>query len=326
VLSFADLEKRLSGIVWLWPGHIPKGMVTLLIGQPGDGKSAFALGAIARAVLKGEQWPDRSKAPKAGKVLWYDTEHAISINVQRTRNWGLPASRLLVPDSDSHSLDRPEDTELLERMIRRNKLPLVIIDSLRGSHGQDENNSKVGEVLKALAGVAERTGAAVVVIHHTKKMAVDEEATMNSSRGSNAIAAFARVILAIDNPSQDKHWRRIRVVKNNLAPSPEPLGFRVTNSGLEIGPAASAKKRIARKLDCAEWLRFILGNGPLPATEVEADATCKGFAKATLRRAREYLGIKPRKTSRGWKWSLPETNPNTASVKPKRSKPDRPKT
>src|SRR5689334_20348220 len=45
------------GIDWLWPRRIPLGAVTLLVGDPGLGKSLLALD-IATRVSNAAPWPD----------------------------------------------------------------------------------------------------------------------------------------------------------------------------------------------------------------------------------------------------------------------------
>jgi hypothetical protein len=48
---------RTADVAWLWPGRIPLGKITLLLGDPGVGKSLLALDVAAR-VATGPTWPD----------------------------------------------------------------------------------------------------------------------------------------------------------------------------------------------------------------------------------------------------------------------------
>ena len=50
-------DVRSAGVRWLWPGKIPAGKLTMLIGDPGLGKSLLALDVAAR-VSQGDPWPD----------------------------------------------------------------------------------------------------------------------------------------------------------------------------------------------------------------------------------------------------------------------------
>jgi hypothetical protein len=65
----------------------------------------------------------------------------------------------------------------------------------------------------------------------------------------------------------------------------------------------------ARPSEEAEtFLRELLAEGPVPAKQVKADADSVGLSWATVRRAKDRLGIKPHKDGMdgGWLWSLPK--------------------
>ncbi|MBM4042301.1 MAG: hypothetical protein FJ290_27725 [Planctomycetes bacterium] len=56
-----------KAVKWLWPGRVPLGRMTLLIGDPGRGKSLLALDMAAR-VTRGAAWPDQG-APGAESLV-----------------------------------------------------------------------------------------------------------------------------------------------------------------------------------------------------------------------------------------------------------------
>ena len=55
-------------IDWLWEGYLPRGMLTLLAGLPGCGKSTLTL-AIAGTVTSAGRWPDGAPMRTPGSVL-----------------------------------------------------------------------------------------------------------------------------------------------------------------------------------------------------------------------------------------------------------------
>jgi len=55
-----------KAVGWLWPGRVPLGKVTLLVGDPGRGKSLMALDMAAR-VTNGLPWPDEGGARVGGR-------------------------------------------------------------------------------------------------------------------------------------------------------------------------------------------------------------------------------------------------------------------
>ena len=192
-------------------------------------------------------------------MLWLATENDMAITLQRMRDWKIPLDRLLLPFKidplRAVNLMDGEHLKLIEALVNAHRTPLVVVDSLRGSHDGDENCSRVGAVLQSIAAIAERTKAAAVIVHHTRKLAArrryraetpPEAATPSwPSCGSQ---------IGIDRPDPQSKWCRVRVLKENLGLAPKPVGFRVTKDGLEIGPARQERPR--RKLNRTEQLSF----------------------------------------------------------------------
>jgi hypothetical protein len=315
--SMADVMKRVDGIRYLVKDWIPFGMLTMILAPPGIGKSAFALYALVRTIITGGLiWFNGMKGPsKPGYVLWCDTEGSAAITVQRIKDWGLPAHRIKVPFEDdpllSVNLTEAAHLAQIEAIVNKYRIPLVVIDSLRGAHGGDENSSKVAEVLQSLAAIAERTKSAIVIIHHTRKIHADEELSADSSRGSNAIIAMVRSQLGIDKPDKDSDWCRLQMLKENLGLKPRPVGFVISSKGLEFGQAPEKLKKETRRDQAEDWLREYMTPGKwYSAGELLDDADKQfGYSKNAVQRAREAIGIvKPnycRKTKDGWEWKLP---------------------
>jgi hypothetical protein len=325
--TMADAAKLVSSVKFLVRDWVPFGMVTGVVAEPGHGKSAFALW-LARTVLTGAVWFTGTKGPrKPGDVLWCGTENDVAITLDRVGKWKLPPERLLLPFDDDPlrtvTLTNVGDLERIEALIGTYKTKLVVIDSLRGGHDSDENSSQVGRVLQSLAAVAERTRAALVVVHHSRKLSPDEDVSANSSRGSNAIFAYFRSMIGIDRPDPDGPWSRVRMLKQNLGLAPKPIGFRVTDTGLEFGPAPVRPEKETEKGKAADWLRERLRSGEAHnANEVIEEAKQLGFTERTVRRAATAeLGVKPQQIRAdgkivGWTWALPSPTVLGAGVFP----------
>ena len=309
----ADVMKRVDGIRYLVKGWIPFAMLTMILAPPGFGKSAFALYALVRTIITGGLlWFNGMKGPKEpGFVLWCDTEGCAAITVQRIKDWGLPAERIKVPFEDDPlrpiNLADASHMERIEAVINKHRITLVVIDSLRGAHGGDENSSKVAEVLQALAAIAERTKAAIVIVHHTRKIAVDEEFSADASRGSNAIVAMVRSQLGIDRPDKESDWCRLQMLKENLGLKPRPIGFRISSKGLEFGQAPERPRKETKRDQAEDWLKAHMEPGKWYKEKELEDAA--PFSKNALQRAREAMGmVQPdyvQKRKEGWVWQLP---------------------
>jgi len=312
--SWEDVEKVVQGIRWLVPGWIPYGMLTGLIAEPKAGKSAFAVWALARPLLIAGSWFNGSRGLKNPRyVVYCDTERSAAVNLERAKKWGLPLNRIKTPFSDVLAPIKLENESHINRILSvvcRYKAPLVIIDSFRGAHDGDENNSRIVRPLRALGGIAEETGASIVLIHHMKKMPIDEDLTINSGRGSNAFLAAVRCQIAIDRPDPQSDWRRVQVLGENLGIAPESIGFRITETGLEFGVAPGRTKRETKQQSAEEWLRFHMEPGRwYPSKEIDRDAERFGYKGNALQRAKEALGIvQPkyvRRSKDGWECRLP---------------------
>src|SRR5439155_4238605 len=118
------------------------------------------------------------------------------------------------------------------------------------------------------------------------------EITASSSRGSNAILAMMRSQIGIDRPDPESPWRRVRVLKGNLGLAPKPVGFQVTNHGLEFGDAPQRPKKETRKQDAMDWLKSYMEPGKwYLRDDVQAAGKRFGFSDGAIQRAREELGI-----------------------------------
>jgi hypothetical protein len=313
--TMADAAELVAGIRYLVRDWVPFGMVTGIVAEPGVGKSAFALYGLARPVVTGFDWFTGTKGPDApGHVLWCGTENDIGITLHRMREWKIPMERFILPFEEPLATVNLTDAKHLSRieaLVRKHQTKLVVIDSLRGGHDGDENSSRVGRVLQELAAIAERTKAAVVVVHHTRKLAGEEGITANSSRGSNAIQAMMRSQIGIDRPDPNSKCCCVQVLKENLGLAPKPVGFQVTGTGLKFGPAPEKPRKGTMKNEAEQFLRDTMKPGEWhDAAKLIKDAEQQGISQDALLRARMGLGIvKPnhlKKEKEGWRWMLPK--------------------
>lgn len=172
--------------------------------------------------------------------------------------------------------------------------------------------------------MADRTGAAVVVVRHLSKSG--DAAAIYRGQGSIGIIGAARLgLLVAPNPDVEG-GRVLAVTKSNLAPIPRALSYRLVPHGQTAvvsweGPTSHlASQLVASAYDneeksaleeAKEVLRSLLENGAMPAQEAaEAARDAAQVAPATLRRARKALGVVLKKhgqpgQAQHWEWSLP---------------------
>jgi hypothetical protein len=335
LLSDVEPEK----VSWLWPSWLALGKLALVDGDPGLGKSAMTLDLAAR-VSAGRVFPNGAECEPAGVVLLSAEDgHADTIR-PRLDAAGADTSKILslatVLDEDGHDrlLSIPEDLGLIEKGIRRVGARLVVVDPLMAFLSSNTNSHRDQDVRRALAplaGLAERTGAAVLVVRHLNKAAANNP--LYRGGGSIGIIGAARMAFVVGKDPQDEDRRVLASTKNNLAMSPTSLMFRLEEAATGsvrvnwLGNSeVSAKDLLATSQDhehadarseAVEFLNEVLTDGPLPAKQILEEADDAGIAEKTLRRAKKLLDVivyrentsGEKRGSGRWLWKLPMVEP-----------------
>jgi hypothetical protein len=322
-------------VSWLWPSWLALGKLALVDGDPGLGKSAMTLDLAAR-VSAGNAFPDGAECESAGVVL-LSAEDGLADTIRpRLDAAGADTSKILalatVPDENGHDrlLSIPEDLALIEMGIRRVGARLVVVDPLMAFLSGDTNSHRDQDVRRALAplaGIAERTGAAVLVVRHLNKAAANNP--LYRGGGSIGIIGAARMAFVVGKDPQDENRRVLASTKNNLAMPPASLMF-----GLEEAESGSVKvnwlgnsevsakdllatpqdhEHADARSEAVEFLSEVLADGPLPAKQVIEEADNAGIAEKTLRRAKKLLDVivyrenttGEKRGSGRWLWKLP---------------------
>jgi hypothetical protein len=315
---------------WLWPGRIARGKVTIVAGDPGVTKSQLALW-IAANVTSAGPWPVVGTKAELGSVIIFSAEDATDDTIRpRLEAAGADLDRCLIlrESGSGFSLDR--DLPKLEKALAAiDGVVLVIIDPISAYLGSinSHNNAQVRGLLGPLSNLAARCGVAVLAVSHLSKSGEGEAISRVS--GSIGFVAAARAAYMVIRDPEDAECRLFLPLKNNLgddrtgyAYSVEPVTLpsgietsRIAWSQATVTVAvdellASRRDAPARtKLEFAElWLWAELDGGPVPQKQIEARAKAAGYSWATVRRAKDRLGIVPEKTGfdGGWVWGLPE--------------------
>jgi hypothetical protein len=330
---------------WLWPDCIPLGKLSLIVGDPGVGKSMLTVDMAAR-VSTGAAWPlvPNSGGP-AGEVIILSAEDDPADTIRpRLDAAGADASRIVVlsavkrTDPSGNSSSSPfsleRDIPVLDAAIKKTPgVRLVIVDPISAYLGKTDShkNAEVRTILAPLAKLAADQNVAVAAITHLSKSLGGK--ALYRAIGSVAFTGAARSVWFVGADGADPARRLMLPLKNNLAPEPLGLGFRIrsvqTASGISVArvdwePNAvttTANEAIAAELEAprdrsardeaAEFLRDLLKNGPVPASEVLEGARAANIKEKTLRRAKVEIGVKVGKTGNDtgsqWHWRLSDT-------------------
>jgi len=240
-----------EAINWLWRGRLARGKATLLMGDPGLGKSLISHWLSAQ-VSTGADWPDGGQCDRGSAIL-FTIEDGLADTVQpRLVAAGADTSRIVavrgvLSDDDSptermFALD--EHLALLEELVVREHATLVVMDPVSAYLGADVNahkESDVRQVLGPLQLMAERHNIVLLlVIHLTKGSGV---AALYRATGSIAFPAVCRVVLGVaPDPNDEEGKRRLLLpIKMNVGVTMAGIGYRIETTRQSILPRADAR-------------------------------------------------------------------------------------
>ena len=96
-------------VKWLWYPFIPYGKLTIIQGDPGDGKSTFILN-IAAVLSKGEGFDDAMESGKPANVIYQTAEDGLVDTVKpRLESAGADCSRISIIDESEKSVSMTDD-------------------------------------------------------------------------------------------------------------------------------------------------------------------------------------------------------------------------
>lgn len=295
--NFSLVMEKVGRYKLLIPKWIPLGGLTQVLGLPGVGKSAFLLDGICRPCMTGKgTFFDGTPAPKKPmRVLWCDTEGRAGSTITRVEDWKIPIDNFWVPWPDDPlravNLDDADHMLRIEYLGRHEGCKVIVIDSLTGAQDNDENGTKIGTRLGALAAIAEAVKASILIAHHARKSSDSQNIKASDSRGSGTTYSYCIAQLGIDRPDPKSKQCRVKVMKENLGLEPEPVGFLITNAGIEYGEAPQVKSS-SKPSNVAEWLKSYMGIDCWTLAEkVYEQVDKKEWSRASVQRARESLGI-----------------------------------
>lgn len=315
----------LEPVRWLWRGYLPAGMLTILGGSPGCGKTTIAL-SLAAAVTRGAPWPDGTRCTRPGDVMVWSGEDPPSVTAARLKAAGADMARAHFIDgmSDGQAFDPGRDMLLLEATVEGLEAPrLLILDPIVSAvAGDSHKGAEVRRSLQPVVDLAQRLGCAVLGITHFSKGTSGRD-PVERVTGSIAFAALARLVLVAAKvkaePGDEGEPRRVLMrAKSNIGP--DDGGFAYALERIEVAPEVEGQRvrwlepleGTARELlaeaeaepaedaddgpgDVAAWLRELLSTGAVPARDVKRQADEAGYSWRTTQRAMKRAGVQSRR-------------------------------
>ena len=324
LVYLSDVEAK--AICWLWRPYLPLGMLSLLDGDPGAGKSFVAL-AIAAGLSRGKTPEGETCEPIT--TLYLTNENPIEeVMVPRFQSLGGDPSKLVVLRGGIAGEERfgitMQDVGLLEQALQKTGAKLVVLDPLQSYLGGDVDMHRANmtrPLLDGLIRLAEKHGCAILLLRHFNKTAGAK--ALYRGLGTIDLTAAVRSEMLVGFPPDHPENRAFLHIKSNVAQLGPGRGYRI---GGEDGDhpkfewtgatmlrecdlmAMPEPPEKGKKLDTAkDWLREQLKDGERGQKEIQEAAEATGFSWMTIRRASDALNVGSRKRgiAGGWWWSLP---------------------
>lgn len=309
---YSAVEQR--EVEWLWYPYIPFGKITLLQGDPGDGKSTFILN-IAACVSNGGILPDGTRMTGKLNVIYQCAEDNPNDTVKpRLIAAGADCSRIAFIKDEGDPLTISDSR--LEDSIRRFRARLLILDPLQAFIPQDtdmQSATRMRAIMRGLSRVAERNRCAVVLVGHMTKASGGKR--LYRGLGSIDIAAIARSVLMIARDEQHPQIRYMFPVKSSLSPEGAAIGFLFDeDAGFQwIGKCRMAGAETAeghmyysKKEKAKELIGVMLSAGDVPSAWIFEMFGKMGIGERTVREAQKEMGIQACRKNNVWYWGKPE--------------------
>jgi len=247
---------------WLLGTRLVRRFVSLLVAPGGVGKSALALASAASLatgrnildehvhhsvpawVLNLEDPADEVHRRLAALMRLHGIADAelhgrLFLHHGRER-------RVVLAEREGFGAVAYPDRDAMAAEASAHGIGLIVVDPFVKSHGLDENdNVQMDAAATAWGEVADRTGAAVLLVHHTRKAGHGgPELSAEAARGAKSLTDAARsagILTAMSAAEAEQlgvapadRWRHVRLddAKANLAPLSAARWFRLATVGL----------------------------------------------------------------------------------------------
>lgn len=313
---YDSVEKH--DVEWLWYPYITYGKLTLLEGDPGEGKSTLMLHIAAR-LTRGKYMPDGFSISEPVSVIYQCAEDDVSDTIK---------PRLVAADADCSKVayilyqsgSLTINDERIESVLNETKARLLVLDTFQSLLMQDGDLHSVGRMrttLSNLARIAAKYRCAVVLIGHMNKS--NGSKSLYRGLGSIDIAAIARSVLMVERDEEQSEMRYMIPIKSSLAPEGKPVTFRLSrNNGFQWLRNYKAENNLKEKkfeliqrcssIEVMKYLSELLSDEPMPSVQLLRETRKLGVSDRTVYKVKKEMEILSVKINNIWYWKFPDEN------------------
>ena len=298
MLCYEDIEQ--TSVEWLWFPYLPFGKLTIIQGNPGEGKTYFAM-MLTAACTNRKTFPNMEEI-EPFNVIYQTAEDGMGDTIKpRLVEAGADLSRVMVIDDTEEALTLSDDR--IEKAIRQKQVRLLIIDPVQAFIGADVDMNRANEVrpvFRKLGMIAEKTGCAIVLIGHLNK----SSGTQSTYRGLGSIDIMAAVrsLLFIGKVKKDPTTRVLIHEKSSLAPPGETMAFKLGDeegfrwvgayeiSADDLLDGKEGKPTETKLQRGTKLIYELLADGnAVTIRELDEKAKAQGISQRTMREARSRM-------------------------------------
>jgi hypothetical protein len=289
---------------WLYAGHYVRGATTATVAPGGWGKTSLTVFELLTMALDGVRcWYISGEDPRVEidrRIAAHAKHHKLTEQQRQTI-----CNNLFVDDRKSFPLTigkSPRAASVLfdepwlrqfEQQIIDNRIDVVALDPFISFHSVPEgDNGAIDQIIKRLAGIAERCNCDIEISHHVRKQGqgMQNDLTVDDTRGGSAIINAVRscrvlnrmapneaAIMKISNDARAAHLRIDRG-KRNMAPAEHAKWFKLVSVPLDNGDNVQAVEYFEYKSAFADltteaipWVQNLLRERPRRCSSQSTD-------------------------------------------------------
>ena len=307
IISMDEVQSK--EVNWLWYPYIPYGKITIIQGDPGEGKTALAL-RLAALLSKGEALPYDNTEREPVKIIYQTAEDGLEDTIKpRLEAAEADCTQIKVIDESEAALSMLD--ERIEKAIIEIGARVVILDPIQAYVGANINMNNANEVRNGR--IAEKYDCAVLLVGHMNKGSGNK----SSYRGLGSIdfQASARSVLIVGRIKDNPQVRVMVQDKSSLAPEGEAIAFELDKENgfswlghydISVDDLLSGIPKEKKSEQAENLILEYLSKGKYPQKELVKKAQAIGISKRVLDEAKKALNVQSVKEGSQWYWQLPE--------------------